>query len=293
MVPPEFREYAPAKINLTLEVVGKLPSGFHALASLVAFASVGDEVVFTPGEERGVFLSGPFAAALGGAPNTLERVLELVAETAPHVRLGRVDLEKNLPVASGIGGGSADAAALLRAIRRSSGAAGATVDWREIAARVGADAPVCFESRALWMTGVGHGLAEVSGGVPVLAGVLANPMAAVPADKTARVFRALGAARLQADPAAEGPPKFRDRDGLLAFMRARGNDLEDAAASVVPETRDLLAALRATAGVEHAALSGAGPTCFAIFRDAATAEAARRHVLASHPAWWSAAVTIR
>lgn len=286
-----IRELAPAKINLTLEVAGRRDDGFHQLESLVAFADVGDVVTLDTNAVPGVEVTGPMAAGLAG-PNILSRCLSLIRERAPQLALGSVRLEKHLPVAAGLGGGSADAGALLRAVRRANGASSDGVDWHGLARALGADVPACLEARPLWVTGDGDVLGEVAGGLPPLRAVLVNPMAEVPADKTARVFRALGAGAVRADYAAPAAPRFPDRDALLAFMRARGNDLAGAAESVVPGIGAVLDALGSLRGMDYAAVSGAGPTCFGVFPDGASADAARQIMASRHPAWWVAAVAL-
>lgn len=285
------RELAPAKINLTLEVAGRRDDGLHEIASLVAFASAGDTVVLEPGGRCGVSVAGPFAGSLTG-PNILARALALIAQRAPQLALGAVHLEKTLPVAAGIGGGSADAGALLRAVRRASGAASEGVDWHRLARLLGADVPVCLASRSLWMTGTGEALSDIEGGLPPLDAVLVNPLADVPADKTARVFRALAARALDAAYATPSAPRFSDRAEVLAFMRAHGNDLACAAERVVPEMGAVLAALGGLASCAYASVSGAGPTCFGIFSDAEAADIAREAIASKHPDWWAVAVTL-
>ncbi len=286
-----IREPAPAKINLTLEIAGRRADGLHELASLIAFADVGDTVTLDLDRPPGVSVSGPFADKLAGS-NILDHALSLVAERAPRLRLGHVHLVKTLPVASGVGGGSADAGALLRALRCANGDAARDVDWLAIARELGADVPGCFEAHARWMTGTGERLSKVAGGVPVLEAVLVNPVAAVPHDKTAQVFRALGAAPLSERYEQPLPPTFPNRDALIAFMRARGNDLARPARAVVPETAEVLDALAVEADALHVALSGAGPTAFGVFADAAAAEVARARIAALHPEWWVAAVRL-
>lgn len=286
-----IREFAPAKVNLTLRVEGRQADGYHRLASLTTFASVGDTLTFETGWPREIAVTGPFAPELLGR-TTLDAVFDLLVAAAPNVAVGRVQLEKNLPIAAGIGGGSADAAALIRAVRRASPKAAASVDWPALAARVGADVPVCLASRPIWMTGVGHDLADIPGGVPPLAAVLVNPLAHVPGDKTAQVFRTLGAGPVAADSPREAAPVLADRAALLDFMRAVGNDLDEAAAAVMPEIRHVMAALKSEPGVEYAALSGAGPTCFGIVADDAEAERVRERLAAAHPDWWIVAVTL-
>lgn len=286
-----FRELAPAKVNLTLEVVGRRPDGFHELRSLVAFADVGDTLTLDVEQAPAVTVSGPFAGALVGT-NILDRALSLIQATAPRLRVGAVRLGKHLPVAAGLGGGSADAGALLRAARRANEDAAADVDWTALAAALGADVPVCLAGRACWMTGAGHGLSEIAGGVPTLDAVIVNPMAAVPADKTAQVYRALGAAALANDTPVSAPPVFADREALVAFIGARGNHLAAAAAALVPEVGAVLGALASTPGVEHVAVSGAGPTAFGIYPDKAAADAARDRLVTGQPGWWIVATKL-
>ncbi len=148
----KFKEFAPAKINLTLRVLGRRPDGYHELESLVAFADVGDWVTLDVSKPVGVTTSGPFAGSIAGA-NLVEVALRRLVIEAPQLRLGSVHLEKNLPVAAGIGGGSADAAAVIRAVKRANAEQVETLDWNAFALRLGADVPVCLISRAAWMTG--------------------------------------------------------------------------------------------------------------------------------------------
>lgn len=286
-----IRELAPAKINLTLRIAGRRADGFHLIESLVAFADVGDAVTLDVGCAPGIEAIGPMADAIVG-PNILARTLALLEEHAPDLKTGSVRLEKYLPVAAGVGGGSADAGALLRAVRRANGSASAGVDWHVLARALGADVPVCLEARPLWMTGIGEGLAEIEGGLARLHAVIVNPVVDVPADKTARVFRALGAAPASARYRAPAAPSVADRGALLAFMRVQGNALTDASQTIVPEIGAVLSALRALPDVDYAALSGAGPTCFGIFPTREAAETARTRLAAAHPAWWAVAATI-
>lgn len=284
-----IREFAPAKINLTLEVCGKRSDGYHEIESLVTFADVGDVLALDIDGAAGVSVSGPFAGALSG-DNILDRALTLMRDEAPELILGAVHLEKHLPVAAGIGGGSADAGALLRAIRAVNSSE--SIDWYGLAFALGADVPVCLRNRPAWMTGIGHDLSDLSEQVPSLSAVLVNPMAAVPEDKTARVFRVLGAPPLSASHSVGAEPLFQSRSDLIDYMRERGNDLADAATSVMPEMARALAVLTAAPGIEYAAVSGAGPTCFGIFPDLETAKAARGAIVAEQPRWWVVATTL-
>jgi 4-diphosphocytidyl-2-C-methyl-D-erythritol kinase len=198
-----------------------------------------------------------------------------------------VHLEKRLPVAAGIGGGSADAAALLRAVAGANPEAGKGVDWLALATRLGADVAVCLASRAAWMSGAGEIVVPIEGGVPPLAAVLVNPCAPVPAGKTALVFRSLGAPSIEEGcPRLSSGPAIGSRSELMALLAAHGNDLEMPARVVMPEIPRVMAALRGLAGVEAVRLSGAGPTAFGIFADMAAAVAAANQLRRSQPGWW-------
>lgn len=283
-------ELARPKINLTLRILGRRGDGFHALASLVAFAdgAAADRITLDLARPTGVTVTGPFAGGIAGA-NLVQTTLDLVAEADRQARLGHVTLEKHLPVAAGIGGGSADAGALLRALQRANLMRSAAIDWQAIALRLGADVPVCLVNRPAWMTGIGESIRTLNEPLPRLDAVLVNPRVAVPDDKTARVFRALGAAPLGADGEwTAPPPALRTREDVLALVEG-GNDLENAATSVVPQIADVLAALRAMPGCRVAAMSGAGPTCFGIFNDV---HAAAATLAARQPKWWIAPVVL-
>ncbi|MFA5948937.1 MAG: 4-(cytidine 5'-diphospho)-2-C-methyl-D-erythritol kinase [Hyphomicrobium sp.] len=277
-------ERAPAKVNLTLEILGRRADGFHELSSLVAFADVCDAVTIDTEGPRGLVVSGPMAAHLAG-PNILDKAVALLCRATSKLAIGTIYLEKRLPVAAGLGGGSANAAALLRAISRANPDAGRDVDWHAVAARLGADVPVCLAGEASWMRGIGDVLSPLRYALPRLDVVLVNPMAAVPADKTAQVFRKLGA-RPGGEAARHDEPEFADRARLVAYLRRCGNDLAEAAATIVPEMRDVLAALANQAEADLVAVSGAGPTCFAILPDAARAQRAAEDLRLLNPHWW-------
>jgi 4-diphosphocytidyl-2-C-methyl-D-erythritol kinase len=283
---PLFRERAHAKINLTLTVNGRRTDGYHDLLSLVTFADAGDSVTLDTEARTGTTVTGPFASAIEG-PNLVDTALDRVAKLVPGFAIGHVTIEKNLPVASGMGGGSSDAAAALRAIRSAHPAETAGLDWHGLCAGLGADVPVCFAGEATWMSGTGARLHPLTRPLPKLDAVLVCPGENIPSDKTARVFRALAAAPLaegSADSAAL--PPLHDREALLAVMRRTGNDLEAPATAVIPAIEDVLSALEACPGAIQARLSGAGPTCFAIFEGAAAAQSAAAALRLAHPSWW-------
>lgn len=288
-----FIERARAKVNLTLRVVGKRADGYHALESLVAFAGEpSDTLTLDCSRPADVTVIGPGAAAIVGE-NLIARALRLAGAAAPRIRLGHVTLDKQLPVAAGIGGGSADAAAVLRALRRANPELSATLDWPALALKLGADVPVCLASTPAFMWGIGERIAELPA-LPALPAVIVNPMCPVPADKTAQVFRCLAAAPLPegADVSASPPGPFPDAEALFVYMGAIGNDLEPPAMAVVPAIAEVKAALSASRGCRMAQLSGGGPTCFGIFESAAASARAAAALKAARPTWWVAATTL-
>src|SRR6476646_10188178 len=193
-----LHETARAKINLTLTVLGRRLDGYHELESLVTFADIGDRVVLHPGPDCRVTASGPFATDIEG-PNLLNRTLALLREADRDLLLGAVELEKNLPVAAGVGGGSADAAAVLRAVRRVNPERAGSIDWHGLAARLGADVPVCLAEIPARMRGVGDRIEPLDAAhrPPPLAAVLVNARVPLP---TAQVFTALAASHTQVKP---------------------------------------------------------------------------------------------
>lgn len=286
-------EMARPKVNLTLEIRGRRADGYHELASLVVFAAdPADRVTFDPGGPAGLAVTGSTAAGIEG-PNLLERTLERVREAEPRVVTGAVQLEKVLPVAAGLGGGSADAAALLRAIRRSLPFEIAErIDWSGIALSLGADVPVCLAGKTAWMEGIGETLTPI-GNMPRLPAVLVNPRVPVPADKTARVFRALAAPPLRLDAVPPRVPLvLTDARSQIAELARFGNDLTAAATAVLPVIGDVLRALETAEGCRLARLSGAGPTAYGLFDTTDEAASAAHAIARSRPDWWAVATTI-
>lgn len=282
-----IEELARAKVNLTLQVLGRRPDGYHALASVVAFASAADLVTLDPSRAPAIDIVGPFARQLA-SEYLISHTLNALQRRHPDLLLGAVRLEKRLPVASGIGGGSADAAAVLRAVRRANPEREAEVDWHGIAASLGADVPVCLANQLSFMTGIGDEIHPMPALAEPLAAVLVNPQISVPSDKTAQVFRTLRAPALTSMLPPQ-PPGIANASGAVGLIAHIGNDLEAPAEAVMPAIAEVLAALRASPGCRIARMSGAGPTCFAIVPDADRAAAVLR---AGHPDWWIEAVTL-
>ncbi|MBA2125803.1 4-(cytidine 5'-diphospho)-2-C-methyl-D-erythritol kinase [Hyphomicrobium methylovorum] len=278
-------EFAPAKINLTLEILGRRADGYHELRSLVAFAETARDVLhLSHGDTGETVVTGPFASGLTGA-NLIDKAVAafFAADASPAGKI-KLKLEKNLPVASGIGGGSADAAAALRLLAETFSTS-ANRDLTALAATLGADVPVCVRSRAAIMTGVGEQIAPMD--LPeTLHAVLANPLSDVPSNKTAAVFQSLAASALQAPPAPQQVPRLTSFDDIANYAAERGNHLEAPAQKIIPEIARVLRELRSLDGVKLAQLSGAGPTCFALFESASAAEAAAADLARRQPSWW-------
>ncbi len=275
---------ARGKVNLTLRVLGRRTDGYHDLDSIVAFADVCDVVWLQPGKPMGVSVMGPFAAAIAG-PNLAERAVLAAVEACPDLAIGHFGIEKLLPVAAGIGGGSADAAAVLRLIRNSNPKLAPEIDWLAMAESLGSDVPVCFLNTPCHMSGRGEILRPLHA-FPALSAVLVNPQVPVPADKTRQVFQRLAAPHLPAASTAAAMPMAAGPGAWLDLIVAAGNDLEAPAVSVVPDIADVLTALRAHGLTRLARLSGAGPTCFALTETAADAAALAATIAETHPTWW-------
>jgi 4-diphosphocytidyl-2-C-methyl-D-erythritol kinase len=275
---------APAKLNLYLHVVGRRADGYHLLDSLVAFADVGDEIVATPAPDWSLRVTGPFAGTLDGAPadNLVARAAHRLAAQLGRPPAASVTLAKNLPVASGIGGGSADAAATLRALTDLWNVAPDAVDLPTLAAGLGADVPVCLLARAAWLGGIGEQVTPALDLPPTFV-VLANPGIAL---ATPAVFKAR---RGGFSAAARFDDAFADVAALGGALAARRNDLAEAAVSLVPEIGRVIDALAAQEGAILARMSGSGATCFALFAEAAAAHAASARLKSDRPRWWVAA----
>jgi 4-diphosphocytidyl-2-C-methyl-D-erythritol kinase len=283
---------APAKINLTLHVLGRRADGYHELESLVAFAGVGDALSFEPGAELALTVSGPSAAAVG--PETDNLVLRGARELAKRIgglRLGTFRLAKRLPVASGIGGGSSDAAAALRLLAQHNGLALSDQAVVDAACASGADVPVCLDPRARMMRGLGEHLGEPLIPAPLFA-VLVNP--GVPVE-TRAVFSRMRLQPGESTGCAPHPvvPKAADSATLLALLRRGRNDLEDAACTLAPVIVDALAVLGAAKGSRLARMSGSGATCFALFENCRAGARAARAIRRDHPSWWVKPTVLR
>ncbi len=287
-IPALTRVLARAKVNLALHVTGRRADGYHLLDSLVVFPDIGDRLTVSPSPVIALAVDGPFAPQLAGADaedNLVVRAARLLASRAgiANARGAHILLEKALPVASGIGGGSADAARTLVLLARLWDIPPGSIDLEALAATLGADVPMCLSSRPARVTGIGEEIAPLSA-LPSFGMVLVNPGVAV---STPFVFRGLSS---RDNPPLPALPQagFQSLDELLNWLSVSRNDLEPPAIAVSPSIGDVLAALRSDANCRFARMSGSGATCFAIAENFEQAEAFAARIAASNPDWWVA-----
>jgi 4-diphosphocytidyl-2-C-methyl-D-erythritol kinase len=277
--------FAPAKINLYLHVTARRANGYHELDSLVVFADVGDWVRATHASDLTLEITGPHATGLSsGNDNLVMRAAEALWGRVGAAPGARVALEKNLPVSSGIGGGSADAAAAIKALVRLWGIHPGQHDLSGLALDLGADVPVCLAGRATYMSGIGEQLEPVEA-LPSLPAVLVNPGVAV---STPAVFKARGAGFSAPGRFDEMPNNVSE---LVQALAQRHNDLSDPACTLAPEISDVLAALENTSDCLFSRMSGSGATCFGLYANPDGARSAAAYLQQSHPDWWVQAAT--
>ncbi|MFZ2079293.1 MAG: 4-(cytidine 5'-diphospho)-2-C-methyl-D-erythritol kinase [Xanthobacteraceae bacterium] len=281
-------ESAPAKVNLTLRVLGRRADGYHDIESLVAFADVGDRLSLTPGGALTLTVAGPGAAQTGAeADNLVVKAANALAARVPGLRAGAFRLEKNLPVAAGLGGGSADAAAALRLLARANKLPPDDPRLHDTGRATSADVPVCLDPRPRVMRGIGEMLSAPLP-LPRLHALLVNPGVAVPTKLVFSGWRPsanpLRASKSAADFAAS--PKIQNEEQLLDWLASEANDLEAPAIALEPAIAAVLASLRAAAGCRLARMSGSGATCFALFASAGDSASAGKNLRAKFPDWW-------
>jgi len=275
--------FAPAKVNLYLHLIGRQPDGYHLLDSLIAFADIGDRITAEPATALSLEITGPEATGLAnlGQNNLVLRAARLLADHTGTARGAALRLEKNLPVAAGIGGGSSDAAAVLRLLTALWQLSIGEEALRGLGARLGADLPACLYGRAAWLGGVGDRV-EPAPDLPEAGILLANPRKELP---TAAVFAARRGPFGDAGRFAAMPG---NAIGLAQALVPRRNDLTGAAIGLVPEIGAVLARLARLPGTLIARMSGSGATCFALFSDRSAAEEARMALASAEPDWWCA-----
>ena len=289
-MPVPLVENAPAKVNLTLRVLSRRDDGFHEIESLVAFADFGDRLSFSHGGDLTLTVRGPNAVAAGeGDDNLVLKAARALAARRSDIVLGTFDLDKRLPVAGGLGGGSADAAAALRLIAQANGLAADDPHLYAAALATGADVPVCLDPRPRIMRGIGEVLSGPLA-LPSLPAVLVNPGVALATKSVFAGWKPASAETVALDAAVIG--KLTDTEELLILVAAQSNDLEGPAIALRPVVADALAELRALAGCRLARMSGSGATCFGLFASAGEAAAAEKLLSVKQPGWWARATCL-
>ena len=277
------RAFAPAKINLYLHVTGCRSDGYHLLDSLMVFANVGDRIEVRASGHLSLEISGPFSRGLSaGEDNLVLRAARCLAESADVEPRAAIRLTKNLPVASGIGGGSADCAATLRALIQHWNLELTNQDLHRLALSLGADIPACLQSRTCYLGGIGDELTPALS-LPQVHLVLVNPAVSI---STPDIFRARTApfsrsARLKGVEISSVSP-----EDLANTLSTRHNDLTDPAVAYAPEVADVLSALAISNGNLLARMSGSGATCFGLYGNIETATVAAERLQKNHPNWW-------
>lgn len=274
MATDPLTEFAPAKVNLALHITGQRADGYHLLDSLVVFAGVGDRISARPADDLTLTITG---AQAGNLPVTDDNLCLRAAHAMGAAAALR--LEKMLPVSSGIGGGSADAAAVLRLLARMTGRA---LPSAADVLKLGADVPVCLSGRPTRMTGIGDGLHALAHPLPAAWLVLVNPAQAV---STPQVFRTLDK---RDNAPMQDLPRLKCAAELAAWITMQRNDMETAATRLLPVIGQVRTTLSAQPGCLVSRMSGSGATCFGLFADPLGAAAAARAIAARYPQWWVA-----
>ncbi|PHQ70165.1 MAG: 4-(cytidine 5'-diphospho)-2-C-methyl-D-erythritol kinase [Sneathiella sp.] len=272
--------FARPKVNLFLHVTGRRNDGYHLLESLVVFPDGGDELAAQLADQITLSVSGPFADVVGPAQNNLVLTAATILNKHAGTQFGaHISLTKNLPVAAGIGGGSADAAAALRLLNNLWGLDLGREELAEMGLKIGADVPACVYSTPLIMSGIGEKLAEINK-FPKIHIILVNSKIKV---STAEIFRRLSAPY---NSASETGFVFDPSAPMMPQLLESRNDMQAAALEMAPEIDELLALLDAQADCQLARMSGSGGTCFGLFPTRAAAEQAASRIEGAHPDWW-------
>ncbi|MGA3307309.1 MAG: 4-(cytidine 5'-diphospho)-2-C-methyl-D-erythritol kinase [Xanthobacteraceae bacterium] len=283
-MPVPLVENAPAKINLTLRVRCRRDDGYHEIESLVAFADFGDRLSFSRGGTLTLMVRGPSAAEAGeSADNLVLKAARALAARCPDIVLGAFRLDKRLPVAAGLGGGSADAGAALRLMAQANGLSRDDPHLYAAARATGADVPVCLDPRTRVMRGIGEVLSAPLA-LPPLPAVLVNPGVAL---ATKAVFAGWTPAAAQRGPLdLSALANVKTSEQFLSIVTAQSNDLEDVAIALLPAIAHVLEALRTLPGCRLARMSGSGATCFGVFASASAAREAAKILRFKRPHWW-------
>jgi 4-diphosphocytidyl-2-C-methyl-D-erythritol kinase len=276
-----FHIFAPAKINLFLHITGRREDGYHTLQSLMAFADVGDDLAFSAQDGFSVDVRGPFATALPEQKdNLIYKAARLLSEEYKVPMRGKIILTKNLPIASGIGGGSADAAAALKGLVRLWELPNDSERLEKIALQLGADVPACLHGKTVWAEGIGEKLTSLPD-IPAVHLVLVNPLVATATPAVFRNFR------------GGFSPSINARHMTIDNLKQCRNDLTEAALAVTPVIDDVLRAIANTEHCRFERLSGSGATCFGVYENEAAAQNAAAILKTRYPAWWIISTNVR
>jgi len=281
-----IKKIAKPKVNLFLHVTGKREDGYHFLESLVVFPDGGDELIVRESAQLALSVSGPFSDDMGDLSDNLVLKAARILQRHTGCRLGaEIELVKNLPVASGIGGGSADAATALHLLAKLWQCSLSGEELRDIGLSLGADVPACLIEKPLLMTGIGEKLREI-GHFPNFHILLINSKSKV---STPEVFRNI---TIPSEAPIVEATEFATTDHLLASLKVCRNDLQLAALKVAPDILQALSVIDAQSGCGLARMSGSGATCFGIFESRADAEAAASNIAREFPDWWVKAMPV-
>ena len=286
----QVSERAPAKVNLSLRVHGRRSDGFHEISSLVAFASLADTLTVSRAEANALSVTGPFSSPLEGSENLVTLAVSKFRKHCPSAQPLSVTLDKQIPVAAGLGGGSADAAAMLRVLNDMTPNSLSAQQLDDCAASLGSDVMVCLRSSTAWMLGRGEIIRLISD-FPPLPAILVNPGVQLTAGE---VYGALAAPPLQSEDIVQDAqlPDFASVADVMAFIAENENDLQPPAIRLAPVINEVIQVIESVEGCALARMSGSGSTCFGIFGSRADAAEARTRIANAHPDWWVADTTL-
>ena len=276
---------AAAKVNLFLHITGKRPDSYHLLQSVMVFVDVGDEMSFAPYQGFFIDVEGPFAEQLGPLhENMVYKAAKMLADEYKKPLQAKIVLKKNLPIASGIAGGSSNAAMTLRGLAQLWRLPEETGRLQKMAEALGADVPACMYARPVWTEGIGEKMTYLQG-MPDFYFVLANPMLLSPTPEVFRRFKG------RFSPALAFSGRRKSMQEWIADLKLYRNDLTEAAQEVCPPIRDVLRALENTPNCRFARLSGSGATCFGVYDNPSAAQAAVNKIRQEYPRWWVVATS--
>lgn len=284
--------FAPAKVNLYLHVLSKRDDGYHDLDSLIAFTDFGDEVTITPDQNPALIINGPFAGELSdneqdlsrASKNIIAKALWALADLVNKEPDFSITLTKNVPLGAGLGGGSADAAALAKLLCELWDIDPNTPEFQGILFRLGADVPPCFHGKACRIQNAGETVSETIT-LPTMHGVLVHPEEHC---STVEIFKENKAYSR----AINLPSNFENNDALILHLKETTNDLTEAAKKSIPSITNILHTLSEQNGIQLTRMSGSGSACFGIFNSKSDAHNAAQAIKNLHPSWWVQAVTI-